>query len=57
MSTPDTLNYMIAGYVVIFVVLVSYVASLWARFRKRRQEAISLEERIEASSQDFGAIE
>lgn len=47
MSTPDTINYMIAGYVVIFIILAGYIASLWVRFRKRRREIASLEESLD----------
>jgi cytochrome bd-type quinol oxidase subunit 2 len=47
MSTPDTLNYMIAGYAVIFIILAGYVASLWLRFRKRRREIALLEEALD----------
>lgn len=46
MSTPDTFNYMIAGYIVLFGVLISYVVNLWARLRILRQEEASLEERV-----------
>jgi hypothetical protein len=40
----DTLSYMIAGYAVIFIVLVIYLASLVARFRSLRQDKETLEE-------------
>lgn len=47
MSTPDTINYMIAGYIFIFIILAGYIASLWVRFRKRRREIASLEESLD----------
>ena len=37
-APAQTLNYMIAGYVVIFSVLAAYLASLVIRWRKTRQE-------------------
>ena len=33
MDTPDTLNYMIAGYVVFAVITLAYVFSLYKRWR------------------------
>ena len=47
MSTPDTFAYMIAGYIVLFGFLISYVIILWIRFRKLRNEETSLEERVD----------
>lgn len=40
----DTLNYMIAGYAVIFVVMVFYLASLVVRWRNLRQDEEMLEQ-------------
>lgn len=40
----DTLNYMIAGYVVFFVVLAAYLVSLVVRWRNLRQEESLLDE-------------
>lgn len=45
MDAPaNTLNYMIAGYAVIFVVMVIYLASLFARWRSLRQDEEMLEQ-------------
>lgn len=45
MDAPaNTLNYMIAGYTVFFVVLGVYLASLVIRFRNLRQDEAMLEE-------------
>lgn len=33
MMTPDTTSYMVAGFIVIIVSIVSYVLSLWLRLR------------------------
>ncbi len=41
---PQTGNYMIAGYVVILGGIFGYVASLWLRCRRARQEKQLLEE-------------
>ena len=35
---PDTLNYMIAGYLVISIMLFGYILSLILRWRKLAQE-------------------
>ncbi len=40
----DTLSYMIAGYAVIFTVLVVYLASLVIRWRNLRQDREMLEQ-------------
>ncbi len=40
----DTLNYMVAGYAVIFSVLVVYLASLVIRWRNLRQDKEMLEQ-------------
>jgi hypothetical protein len=34
----DTLNYMVAAYVIIFVVLLVYLASLFIRWKNLRQD-------------------
>ena len=45
MDAPiDTLNYMIAGYTVIFGGLLLYVASLFVRAARLRRELALLEE-------------
>jgi hypothetical protein len=41
--TPDTSNYMIAGFVVSFVTLGIYVLSLYIRNRNLNQDAKTLE--------------
>ncbi|MBS1249536.1 MAG: hypothetical protein MAG431_01116 [Chloroflexi bacterium] len=38
LATPDTLNYMIAGYAVIFGAALAYIASLAIRYRKAKRE-------------------
>jgi CcmD family protein len=43
-TTPDTSGYMIAGYVVIFVVMLVYIASLIIRQRNLEQDYETLEE-------------
>ncbi len=40
----DTLNYMIAGYVVIFTVMLAYLASLVIRYRNLRADEATLKE-------------
>ncbi len=40
----DTLSYMIAGYAVIFTVIVVYLASLVIRWRNLRQDKEMLEQ-------------
>jgi hypothetical protein len=45
MDAPaDTLNYFIAGYSVIFGVMLIYLVSLIVRFRNLRQDEKTLEE-------------
>ncbi len=44
MPTPQTGNYMIAGYAVILGGMALYIASLFVRFRRRVQELTALEE-------------
>ncbi len=43
-STPDTSSYMIAGYVVAFVVMGLYLASIYIRSRNLKQDMSMLEE-------------
>jgi hypothetical protein len=40
----DTLNYMIAGYVVIFSVMIAYIVSLVVRWRNLSQDLEMLEQ-------------
>jgi hypothetical protein len=43
-TPPDTSQYMIAGYVISFVVMILYVASLVIRFRNLNRDRSMLEE-------------
>jgi hypothetical protein len=43
-TTPDTLNYLIAGYTVFAIVMVSYLASLYIRWRNLEREQHTLDE-------------
>ena len=43
-TTPDTSGYMIAGYVITFVIMGIYVASLYFRNRNYQQDIALLEE-------------
>ena len=47
-TTPDTINYMIAGYTVFSLVMVSYLASLYTRWRKLEREQQTLDEIVKA---------
>mgnify|MGYP001130259134 CR=1 FL=1 len=42
MDTPNTMNFMIAGYAVIFAAMALYVVTLLVRFRNLRQDEIML---------------
>ena len=42
--TPDTVNFMILGYAVIFGVMALYLVSLVVRFRSLRQDEKTLDE-------------
>jgi hypothetical protein len=42
--TPDTLNFMILGYGVIFAVMAIYLVSLVVRFRNLREDQKTLDE-------------
>jgi hypothetical protein len=42
-TTPDTSGYMIAGYVIAFLTLGLYIASLYIRHRNLRQDLEILE--------------
>ena len=44
MDTPDTLNYMIYGYVVIFSVMAISLASLVLRWRSLKRDEVLLDE-------------
>jgi hypothetical protein len=43
-ATPDTLNYMIAGYVVFTIIMATYLVSLYMRWRKLESELHVLDE-------------
>jgi hypothetical protein len=43
-ATPDTSGYMIAGYVITFVVMALYVASIYLRNRNLNQDLDTLDE-------------
>jgi hypothetical protein len=43
-ATPDTSGYMIAGYVISFIVMGLYVASLYLRRRNLDQDMTTLQE-------------
>lgn len=43
-TTPDTLNYMIAGYVLFTVIMVAYLVSLYRRWRNLERELHVLDE-------------
>jgi hypothetical protein len=40
--TPDTVNYMIGGYIVFSVVMVAYVISLVIRWNTLKREELTL---------------
>ncbi|MEN8242750.1 MAG: CcmD family protein [Chloroflexota bacterium] len=42
--TPDTTDFMLLGYGVIFVVMAIYMLSLFNRTKKLEQELVNLEE-------------
>ena len=43
-APPNTSDYMVAGYIVIFSVMLIYTASLFLRRRKLEEELLSLEQ-------------
>jgi len=43
-ATPDTLGYMIGGYVVFAVVMASYLVSLFSRWNNLKREKQMLDE-------------
>ena len=43
-TTPDTSGYMIAGFIVSFVVMGLYITSLYLRTRNLKQDQAMLEE-------------
>ncbi len=42
-ATPQTSGYMLAGYAVFFVVLATYLAGLWLRWKKLSRELDDLQ--------------
>ncbi len=54
--TPDTSGYMIAGYIVIFTVMLVYLASLIIRKRNLEQDYETLEELERSGSSDDGKV-
>ena len=49
-ATPDTLSYMISGYVIFAIVMVTYLGSLFSRWNNLKREQQMLEE-IEGKKQ------
>jgi hypothetical protein len=43
-TTPNTVNFMILGYAVIFTVIAGYLGSLMLRFRNLHQDEQTLDE-------------
>lgn len=44
LADPETSDYMIAGYIVIFSVMLAYVTSLFLRHRKLKQDLQTLQQ-------------
>jgi hypothetical protein len=42
--TPDTSGYMLAGYAIIFAVMLLYLFSLWIRARNLRRDLETLQD-------------
>jgi hypothetical protein len=47
----NTINYMIAGYVVIFGVMLTYLVSLAARWRRMKRDRAMLKELVKGKEQ------
>ncbi len=47
LQTADTLNYMIAGYIVIFGCILGYLVSLAIRYRKAKDQYASYIEQLD----------
>jgi hypothetical protein len=47
-ETPDTLNYMIAGYAVFWIVTFGFLLSLWVRTRNLLRDAALLRDLVES---------
>jgi hypothetical protein len=52
--TPDTSSYMIAGYVIAFLVMGLYLASIYIRSRNLKQDMSMLEEMEKAEQVKAG---
>ena len=52
MDTPNTMNFMIAGYAVIFAAMALYVVTLLVRFRNLRADEQMLTEMEEGESKE-----
>jgi hypothetical protein len=53
-GTPDTSGYMIAGYLIAFVVMGLYLASIYVRSRNLKQDMSMLEEMEKADQPKAG---
>ena len=53
-GTPDTSGYMIAGYLIAFVVMGLYLASIYVRSRTLKQDMSMLEEMEKADQPKAG---
>lgn len=47
LQTIDTLNYMIAGYVVIFGTIIAYLVSIYVRYRNAGETYSQYQDHIE----------
>jgi len=43
-TTPDTVGYMVAGYVIFSIVMIAYLVSLYTRWRTLESEQKALDE-------------
>ena len=43
-TTPDTMNYMIAGYAIFSIVMIAYFVSLYTRWRALQRDQRTLDE-------------
>ena len=53
-GTPDTSGYMVAGYIIAFVVMGLYLASIYIRNRNLKQDISMLEEMEKAEQAQAG---
>ena len=54
-GTPDTSQYMIAGYIISFLVMGLYLASIYLRSRNLKQDMAMLEEMEKAEQPQAGS--